>query len=345
MSKTLSLIIRIVAILGAIASGAAFYYINEQNIKVAMVNTEWYTSDLELKDDFKADKTFVKRMGVQAKIKALLTAKRAEIEKLTRELAQERETVDQRNKTIQEKDGVIANLESEKADLIRRRNELTASLQQANSKANELQAALEEAQRTITQKNEEIQTMFPKEVHEMEIKRREAAEDKYQRSVSDYTRLWRWAEGQTGFKPPHPVVPGIEAVKSDIPAVKEAAPRIPTRIIAVDLRWGVITVSAGLDNSNLQPGQTYDLEMADGNVVGKLRVAEIRSAYTVLSILPGSKRRQLVKDLVVNLVRTPSVSTAQPSAPVPVVVEGTRPEAAAAPAAAPAAPLTLEPLP
>ena len=308
-----------------------------------MASTEWYLSDPEIKNDLK-EKTFVNRMQVQAKIRALLTAKRAEIDKLTKELAQERETVAQRDKTIQEKEGIIANLETEKADLTRRRDELTAALQQANSKANELQGALEEAQKTITAKNEEIQTMFPKETHEAEIKRREEAEDKYQRSVSDYTRLWRWAENQTGFKPPYPLVPGVEAPKSDIPIVKEAAPRIPTKIIAVDHRKGIITLSIGFDNSNLQPEQNYDVEMIDGNLAGKIRITSISSAYTVATILPGCNRSQLAKDVVVSLVRSlPAAATSATF--IPAAIEGKRTEAPAAPAPAEPVPVNLVPLP
>ncbi|MDR2844687.1 MAG: hypothetical protein LBV28_01180, partial [Puniceicoccales bacterium] len=140
MNKTASLIIRILALLAAIAAGVAWYHIYDNNIKVALEKTKWLTDDPEIK----AGDKFTERIEVlDSKLKDLLNAKREEIKTLTTNLDAANATIAQRDQTIKERNATISQLETERADLIRRRDELTSQLQQAVAKSEQVQGELD----------------------------------------------------------------------------------------------------------------------------------------------------------------------------------------------------------
>lgn len=308
MNKTLSAIIRILAILGAIAAGVAWYFIYTQNIQEAMKQTEWLTQDPELSG--KAGKDFVARMKVlNPDLKDLLNAKRAEIEKLKADLAAANATIEARDRTINEKNATISQLENDRAELIRNRDELNTQLAQARIEVSRLQGELERATADLARKNEQISTMFTKEQYEEQVAALHKSEDEKQKATIRYAKLLNWAQKETGVLAPFPRdLFAPESTETDGPRVGETPAKIPTKIIAVDRRRGVISISIGQEDGIFAPNQIYDVD-ANGIYVGKIRISEVRPGMSVANILPETQINLLSKDGTIHLTRARAVTS------------------------------------
>ncbi|MDR1497220.1 MAG: hypothetical protein LBS59_02220 [Puniceicoccales bacterium] len=334
MNKTLSLFIRVIALLAAIGAGVAWYFIHEENIKLAMTKTESFTKDEEIKKLAKWSATdplykdginFVARMTAMPGIHDLINAKRKEIEQHIATIAARDATIAQRDQTIVEKNDAISKLEGEKADLIRTRDDLTGKLGAANNKIGTLEADLQQAQaerEALNKKMNDTEQYMPRAAYDEQVGARNKAEDDLQRAASRYTRLYNWSIAQTGLTPPYsksvtdpdPVATG--------PVPKEVLPRIPTTVIAVDHRRGVLSISLGLENRSLKEGQIYDVEDRVGVHIGKIRISKVEPGLSVATILPGANHRLFIRDNTVNLVRaqvtgTKNVAPSVPTTPTP----------------------------
>jgi hypothetical protein len=331
MNKTLSLIIRVLALLAAISAGVAWYFIHEENIKLAMQNTKSFTEDKEISERsnwnaadpaYKDGINFVHRMTAMPGIYTLINEKRDEIKRHLATIAARDATIVQRDQTISEKNEAIAKLEGEKADLIRTRDDLTGKLSAANGKIGTLEADLQQAQaerEALNKKMNDTNQYMPRANYDEQVAARNKAEDELQRAASRYSKLYNWSVAQTGLTPPFsksvtepdPVTTG--------PVPVAVLPRIPTKVVAVDHRRGVLTISLGLENRSLKEGQIYDVEDRVGVSIGKIRISEIRPGISVATILPGANQRLLMRDSTVNLVRAQVTGAANvaPSAPAP----------------------------
>lgn len=297
MNKTASLIVRILAIVGALGAGIAWYLIHSQNIEVAMEKTLWLTQD----DEVLAGNEFPQRMQAMDKVQSLLKDKRAQIIDLTAKLNAANANIERLNKTVAEQKANIGQLETERAELIRRRDQLTAELQQAQAQATQLQAELERATADLARKNEQISAMFTKEQYDEQVAAMNKAVDDEQQVIRVYTNLYNWI-AQQGFTPPFSKNPKLNVGPGEGVQIQDMPKKYPTKIIAIDRRQGVLVISIGQENSAFYPGQVYDVDF-NSTPVGKIRISDVRPGQSVASILPETNQVLLIKDAYITLTR------------------------------------------
>jgi hypothetical protein len=322
MNKTASLIIRILALAAAGAAGYAWYTIDSQNLKVAMQNTEWMTRD----DEIKAGQPFVERMGAMPNVNKLLGEKRDKITELTEEKNRLTNDLADRNRTISEQKSEIGRLEGERIELIRKRDEFKEQATKAEAKAAQLEDDLNKATGDLARKNEQIASMFTKEQYEEQVQATNTANDERDKVVGKYYRLYNWTEKQ-GLTPPYNKNPLLPDDPSTQP--KQGPEKINTQIVMIDRRNGIMAISLGAEN-NILPGQVFTLERG-GDAIGKIKVSEIRSGLTIVSLLPGTQHQLLTKDAIITLaISREQAAPVENAEPTPAVVPATTTPAAPA---------------
>lgn len=294
MNKTVSLSIRILAIAGAIGAGTAWYLIHTNNLKVAMNKSEWMLGDPEIK----AGKEFVQRMDALPKVNTLLGEKRKNIDQLKNDKQNLETTVESRNKTIATQKSQIGDLEERNATLIRTRDELRGQVQQFSAKSSQLQSELDRATSEIARKNEQIANMFPKERLDEQITIAEEAIAKQEKAFAGYARLLNWTKSQ-GINPPFPATPDAQIAEAGSLVPAFVAPTLKTRILSVDPRNGLISVSLGFDDQVVN-GQTYVVS-ANGTEIGTIQLSDVRVGASVALLLPGTDTANFIPGSVVLL--------------------------------------------
>jgi len=377
MSRTASLIVRIIALLAAIGAGVAWYLIYQLQIERAMKETSFLVQDprfsnaadkapsiyegsypspkkqfLEVQPKDKEQPEFVKRLSRLPYLYEVIKDMRDEIAKHIEVIVARDNEIKQHKQTIADREATINQLETDKANLTRERDDLTGKLSAANGKIASLETEKQQLQATIVAKDEQISKMFTKEQYDEIVAARNKAEDELTFVVGRYTKLWLWAQTQSGLKPPYPKNPLDKTSETQMgPKPKEITPPVPTRIVAVDPRKGLLTISLGRESAALKRGTIYDMETGGLNV-GRLRVSEILDGMTTADILPGANIRLLVRGAILNLSTAEAkVSKGLPDATraaapgVTGVSTATAPAGGAAPAAIPNAAPAPAPVP
>lgn len=327
MNKTVSLSIRIVAILAAAGAGYAWYTIHTKNIEKAMTDTAWMKSDPELN----AGEEFTQRMDAVAKAKGVLDKKRADIKDLESQKSGLLDQLANRDAKISDLNEEKKQLENEKTDLIRKRDEFQRAAREAEGKASQLQSELESATAQIAKKIEQISEMKTQDEFNEQVAKTDTAVDNLQKVVGRYSQLDIWVSKQ-GLKAPFPRNP-LEERTEDTPgkpgpALDTAPEKIMTKIVTVDRKNGLMAVTLGIAD-NIQAGKIYSVSRED-DPIGDVRVSEIRDdGLTILSILPESNLSLFNNEMLVTLTLAAPASAAKaPVAPAP--------KAAPAPTPAPA---------
>jgi hypothetical protein len=361
MSKTLSLIIRVVAVLGALGAGAAYYLIHEEQLEFAMQKTEWIDSDKLLNDKANADadnkdfvalptsevvtaesSVFVKRMArLDPGVRTVLENKRKEIVEKRQTIEARDATIKERDATIEQKDAEITRLETEKAELNRLKDELTSKLAAATANIATLESeksVLQAQNQSLTEEMKDTNKYIPRAEYDKEVTDRKAAEDKVGNASRVYTNFWNWIVQNTGVKPPYPRILDLSAPNpvQVTPQPKDAVPRISTKIVTADLRKGVLAISIGRTTTGIRPGAFYEVEK-DGSNIGKIRLEEVDSSISTAAILPGAFVGQFVQNAIIHLVPVQSTG-----ARVDVNAHAPAPTATIAPAPAAPAPAPAE---
>ncbi|MDR3228282.1 MAG: hypothetical protein LBT53_02545 [Puniceicoccales bacterium] len=340
MNKTVSLIVRLLAILAAIGSGVAWYVINTYNLEHAMKQSAWlenrsrlsalgvkstdqknevtglpvapeYIGDKAVRPDHKDASPFTKRMdrldgGTTGGAPKLIADLYARIDDLIGRKNTLDDIVAARDTTIKERDATIAGLEDDKRKLTTERNKLADDGRAKDATIASLTSEKAALQETVSERDKTIAAMFTKEAYDAEVNLRKEAEDKVDKTSRIYARLWNWGERETGVKPPYVKDPlDKNQVALDVPKPKEATPKVLTTIATVDYRKGLLTLFVGKDEKEnaLKAPQIYDVEV-EGAVIGRIRVTEVLDSMTVATILADTNQRLLVKNAVVRLIRT-----------------------------------------
>jgi len=186
-SKT-NLIVSSLSVVLAIAA-LVFAYMLNGKMTLALTKTEWAVTDA----DVKAGKEYDARMTSLAGVKAILDAKRKEIEEAN--LAKKDLNADIADKKTKIEGLTAANttLEGERAELTRKRDELAAQLTDANSKKDGAVAELTTVKEDLVRATEKAAGMFSKEqLAEIEAKAT-AAEELAAALRGKYTALHAWA--------------------------------------------------------------------------------------------------------------------------------------------------------
>jgi hypothetical protein len=374
MNKTLSVTLSSLAILGALGSGAAYYIVHEDQIGNAIEKTAWLDADGPLNDandkakeadPKKADKDFVAKVAEGEKLTATSTVFTDRVERLPgvydviltkrKVITEHLGTIAARDATITEhlgtiaaRDNTITQLETEKANLTRERDELRANLGSAKSQVAQLETEKTnlqaDNQRLMTDMKDE--TKFKtREQFDVEVRGRELKEQELIVTSKRYRQLWNWTEANTtGVKPPFPVnVIDPTGWKTDnTPRPKEAIQRTTTSIVTYDLRKGVLVVSVGFTTKQIKKGNIYEFVNNDGTVIGKIRLSVVEANQSVGEILPGTTTSLLARGATIHLAPAQAVSAAAGAAaaaatPAPELAPAI-PVPVAAPEPAPTAP-------
>jgi len=281
MSKKLDIFVRILAIiLGALALAAGFML--KGKMDVALTNTAWAVTDPEVK----AGKEYDARMTSLAGVKGLLDAKRKEIEEANLAKKDLNATVADKNTKIEGLTAANTTLEGERTELTRKRDELAAQLTDANSKKDGAMAELTTVKEDLVRATEKAAGMFTKEqLAEIEAKATKA-EELAAALRGKYTALHAWAARASDNTAPggfqrdpfgEPAKEG-EAPTAVAVTVEAATEAVPTTILALDAKSGIVAFSVGEANG-IKEKADFDVKI-DGKKIGRVRISSVKGALS-----------------------------------------------------------------
>jgi hypothetical protein len=257
----------------------------------ALTKTAWSVADT----DVKAGKDFDARMTSLATVGDLLKAKRqsiADLEVTKKDL--QADVADKKTK-IEGLTAANTDLEGERAELTRKRDELAAQLTDANSKKDGAEAALAATKEELVAVTEKAAGMFTKDqLAEIEAKAT-AAEEKAELIVSKYralhTRISRAMDGNPspfGFGSDplgQPAKPGDEPTAVAV-AVAVDAPieNILTNVLALDSGSGIVAFSVG-ETNGIKSKDMFDVKI-DGKKVGKVVISSVKGSVSYGQLQP-----------------------------------------------------------
>lgn len=285
-SKT-NLIVSSLSVVLAIAA-LVFAYLLNGKITTALTKTEWAVGDV----DVKAGKDFDARMTSLAGVKAILDAKRKDIEDAN--LAKKDLSADIADKKTKIEGLTAANttLEGERAELTRKRDELAAQLTEANSKKDGAIAELTTVKEDLVRATEKAAGMFTKEqLAEIEAKATKA-EELAAALRGKYTALHAWASRAADTAAPggfqrdpfgEPAKEG-EAPAAVAVAVEAATDAVPTTVLALDPKSGIVAFSVGEANG-IKEKADFDVKV-DGKKVGRVRISSVKGPLSYGQLQP-----------------------------------------------------------
>lgn len=281
MKPKTNLIVSSLSVVLAIAA-LVFAYLLNGKMTLALAKTEWAVTDAEVK----AAKDYDARMTSLAGVKALLDAKRKEIEEAN--LAKKDLAADIADKKTKIEGLTAANttLEGERAELTRKRDELAAQLTDANSKKDGAVAELTTVKEDLVRATEKAAGMFTKEqLAEIEAKATKA-EELAAALRGKYTALHAWASRAAENSAPggfqrdpfgEPVKEG-EAPAAVAVAVEAATDAVLTNVLALDAKSGIVAFSVG-DANGIKEKADFDVK-ADGKKIGRVRITSVKGSIS-----------------------------------------------------------------
>lgn len=292
MNKKLNAFLRILTVIAAVAA-VVFAFLLKGKMDAALTKTLWAVNDAEVK----AGKDYDARMNSLASLPGLLDAKRKAIADL--ELAKKDLTADVADKKTKIEGLTAANatLEGERAELTRKRDELSAQLTDANSKKDGAVAELTAVKEDLVRATEKVNNMYTKEqLAEIEAKATKA-EELSTALRSKYAALHNWASRASESPAPggfqrdpfaEPVKEGTAAPASSLAvAVEAATDTIPTNILALDARSGIVAFSVGEANG-IKESALFSVKV-DGREVGKVKISSVKGALSFGQLQPGKE--------------------------------------------------------
>lgn len=288
MNKKLNISLRILTGLAAVAAGVFAFLLNGK-MDAALTKTAWSVADT----DVKAGKDFDARMTSLATVGDLLKAKRqsiADLEVTKKDL--QADVADKKTK-IEGLTAANTELEGERAELTRKRDELAAQLTDANSKKDGAEAALAATKEELVAVTEKAAGMFTKEqLAEIEAKAT-ASEEKAELIVSKYralhTRISRAMDGNPspfGFGSDplgQPAKPGDEPTAVAV-AVDAPIENILTNVLALDSGSGIVAFSVG-ETNGIKSKDMFDVKI-DGKKVGKVVISSVKGSVSYGQLQP-----------------------------------------------------------
>jgi hypothetical protein len=312
MNKKLNAFLRILTAVAAVAA-VVFAFLLKGKMDAALTKTAWAVTDAEVK----AGKDFDARMTSLATLPALIDGKRKAIADL--ELAKKDLIADVADKKTKIEGLTAANttLEGERADLTRKRDELSAQLTDANSKKDGAEAALASAKEELVKATEKAAGMFTKEqLAEIETKATAAEEKselirgKYAALHAKVSRAMENNPAPFGF-PSDPLgeapKPG-EAAPAVAVAVEAASESILTNVLALDSNSGIVAFSVGEANG-IKEKAIFDVKI-DGKKVGKVQISAVKGVLSFGLLQPEKELdlRAISKASAVSLVPSTKIA-------------------------------------
>ncbi|MEY4306737.1 MAG: hypothetical protein RJA95_105 [Verrucomicrobiota bacterium] len=292
MNKKLNAFLRILTAVAAVAA-VVFAFLLKGKMDAALTKTAWAVTDAEVK----AGKDFDARMTSLSTVSALLDSKRKSIADL--ELAKKDLQADVADKKTKIEGLTKANtdLEGERAELTRKRDELAAQLTDANSKKDGAIAELATAKEELVKATEKAAGMFTKEqLAEIETKATKA-EEKAELIRSKYAALHGKVSlamennpAPFGF-PRDPLgeapKPGEAPVANVAAAVEAVSDNVLTNVLALDAKSGIVAFSVGEANG-IKEKSVFDVKVA-GKKVGRVVISSVKGALSFGQLQPDKE--------------------------------------------------------
>ncbi|MEY3948820.1 MAG: hypothetical protein RJB43_175 [Verrucomicrobiota bacterium] len=290
MKPKLNAFLRILTVVLALAA-VAFAVLLKGKMDLALTHTAWAVTDPEVN----AGKEYDARMTKLAGVKALLDAKRKEIEEAN--LAKKDLSADIADKKTKIEGLTAANttLEGERAELTRKRDELAAQLTDANSKKDGAIAELTTVKEDLVRATEKAAGMFTKEqLAEIETKATNAEEKaetisgKYRGLHAKVSRAMDNNPTPFGFPSDplgDPAKPGDAAPA--VAAVEAASESILTNVLALDSDSGIVAFSVGEANG-IKEKAVFDVKI-DGKKVGKVQISTVKGVLSFGQLQPDKE--------------------------------------------------------
>ncbi len=286
-SKT-NLIVSSLSVVLAIAA-LVFAYMLNGKMTLALSKTEWAVADA----DVKAGKDYDARMTSLAGVKAILDAKRKEIEEANLAKKDLTATVADKNTKIEGLTAANTTLEGERAELTRKRDELAAQLTDANSKKDGAVAELTTVKEDLVRATEKAAGMFTKEqLAEIEAKATKA-EELAAALRGKYTALHAWASRAAENNAPggfqrdpfgEPAKEGEAPATAVAVAVEAATDAVLTNVLALDAKSGIVAFSVGEANG-IKEKAVFDVKL-DGKKIGKVQISSVKGALSYGQLQP-----------------------------------------------------------
>jgi hypothetical protein len=286
-SKT-NLIVSSLSVVLAIAA-LVFAYMLNGKMTLALSKTEWAVADA----DVKAGKDYDARMTSLAGVKAILDAKRKEIEEANLAKKDLNATVADKNTKIETLTAANTTLEGERAELTRKRDELAAQLTDANSKKDGAVAELTTVKEDLVRATEKAAGMFTKEqLAEIEAKATKA-EELAAALRGKYTALHAWASRAADSNAPggfqrdpfgEPAKEGEAPATAVAVTVEAATDAVLTNVLALDAKSGIVAFSVGEANG-IKEKAVFDVKL-DGKKIGKVQISSVKGALSYGQLQP-----------------------------------------------------------
>ena len=290
MNKKLNISLRILTGLAAVAA-VVFAFLLNGKMDAALTKTAWSVADT----DVKAGKDFDARMTSLATVGELLKAKRqsiADLEVTKKDL--QADVADKKTK-IEGLTAANTELEGERAELTRKRDELAAQLTDANSKKDGAEASLATAKEELVKATEKAAAMFTKEqLAEIETKATNAEQKaeliigKYRGLHAKVSRAMDNNPSPFGFASDplgEPAKPGD--VAPAVVAVDAPIENILTYVLALDADSGIVAFSVGEANG-IKAKDIFDVKIA-GKKVGKVQISTVKGVLSFGQLQPDKE--------------------------------------------------------
>lgn len=275
--KSLSLILRIVAIVAAIAAAALFFIsqgkLAEKQTQLEASQKATAATQAELET---ANGDIEKLEGRLKNEREALADTKDKLEEMRSEMYTARQEVTRKEQELNETKGKLNEVEGSarrlRADLIATEQQLAAASKETEiAQLNERIAELELANNTL------------KSDLEAELAMKAAKAPKKAIAANGTAATSTGGKTDTSSAAVQPVSIGAEAV-----------------IASVDTKNGIIVLS-GASELGLNAGAEITL-IKDLAAIGKIKIINIEQDLAVASILPGAKSRQLIEGITVNLL-------------------------------------------
>jgi hypothetical protein len=287
MKPKLNAFLRILTVVLALAA-VAFAVLLKGKMDVALKNTALLVTDPEVK----AGVEFDARMASLAGVRAILDAKRKEIEEANLAKKDLNASVADKETKIKDLATEKTTLEGDRAELTRKRDELAAQLTDANSKKDGAVAELTTVKEDLVRATEKAAGMFTKEqLAEIEAKATKA-EELAAALRGKYTALHAWAARAAESAAPggfqrdpfgEPAKEG-EAPTAVAVTVEAATDAVLTNVLALDAKSGIVAFSVGEANG-IKEKAVFDVKV-DGKKIGKVQISSVKGTLSYGQLQP-----------------------------------------------------------
>jgi hypothetical protein len=306
MSKKVVVILSVLALLFAGASGGLWYTVNG---KLAQ-----QSASLDKLTGF-SGQTFAAKLGAPAKAMAKIAELNGDIEKKVETIASNESKISSLEKKLKDSESSVADLETRNGEITKARDELKTKSEEFQASATKAESRVKELEENLVKQNEAT----AKQIEELQTK---LSADKsglltdLETARRFYSQLHNFAASKGLVMPAQLTARPWDAISG-----KESGPRFVTNVyvaevVGFDARQGIIVLNIGSD-AGLTRNQSFNLTVGD-NVVTKIVISDILNAgVSAVSIAPGSPTPKLAVGTAVKLVPlTAEVAPAAPVAPV-----------------------------